>query len=216
MLAGIPEPIVTPTSTVITTCSGNPPATGAVCLFVQGNWKWVLTGIVSPTMSSPLVVTGDVIIEGNLVITDPGSLIIYVNPDGSFPLLNVTGCAQLQQPITIVLSNDDLKTIAKSKESPHTVLESGCPQDGDLTKLVHTSSPKSCRKASSTASQTETKGRYGLSVLLKVKESACNTWWIVLASTLGGIFLLMALFLATYALFPKLRRAIAPYNGSGI
>jgi hypothetical protein len=198
-------------------CQGSPPAANAVCeRFADGSSKWIVNGnLQTGSAGSSVVVGDDLEIRGNLTITGPGSLVVRLRSDGRVPLVNVTGCAQIDSPITIELTDEQVKSLSKEKEpQPQRLLESSCRQTGDLSMLVETKQPKSCRKVKTTPSQTDTETRSTLNVMFNVNSSSCNTWWIVLLSVIGGIILLLVIFGIVYASSPKLQHAIRPYKGS--
>lgn len=199
-------------------CSSIPkPNPSAVCATVGGKPTWTLP---PPPPGTPLVLTANVVIVGNLTVSNSGSLVIKVLSDGSLPTVNVTDCATLQDSIVVELSDDDMKKIAKkpgSKTPPSVVLEAGCLSfmNGLKTsRAVKVSGAKSCRKASVTTTAQQKNSRILLSSVLTVDSSKCNTWWIIVIAVVGGVLLLGAIFLIVYFTNPKFRKCITPYQGS--
>jgi alpha-tubulin suppressor-like RCC1 family protein len=199
-------------------CQGTAPVSIAVCLFIDGTWKWTIVGNYEPSSNEPMDIQSDIVIIGNWTINDANAVVFRAKQDGKLPLVNVTECAFLNQPLNVELKDEDLKRMAKAKtpEKQKLVECAGPPLTGDLNRLVNTKTAgKSCRKAQTTTTEeVNTQGRTTLNTLFKVNSAKCNNWWIILVSVLGGVILLISIFGIIYAASPKMRSAIRPYKGT--
>jgi alpha-tubulin suppressor-like RCC1 family protein len=213
-----PSPPFTPVnpSTETAECSSSPPSSTV-------GWKcnaatWVFTGNLQVTPSSPIEITGPVVIEGDLDIPPGTTVIVQIGEDllgdiqlgKSFgPFLNVTGCATIQEALEIDLDKNALKKLKSGTRV--TLLESACSQTG--TNLLVTAGPnakKGCRQYSAKAEQQQISQRHTVVAILTVTKDNCN-WWIILVSVIGGLILLASIFLIVVFTTP-LKNVIMPYN----
>jgi alpha-tubulin suppressor-like RCC1 family protein len=195
-------------------CNGIAPSSAAVCELRDGNWVWVISGSLIISPDSSVTISNDVIVEGDLVVNGDG-LSIATDAGGKLPFLNITGSTTFLSPMTILLSKADQKRMDKEDdESPKKILESGSTLPDDLSKVLTVKAEKNCRKVKADASKEELGQRHSLNVAFKISSAGCNVWWIVLASVLGAVVLLVLIFLIIYATVPSFRLMVRPYKGS--
>jgi alpha-tubulin suppressor-like RCC1 family protein len=193
-------------------CPQPAPIPSSVC---EGS-AWVVHGNLVIGPSTAIVLTGDVKIDGDLTVTGSDSLIFTADTNGKLPFLNVSGCAQFSDGVTVQLTEQQTKELAKQKDNTaRRLIESSCSQQGDLTKLVNVNTPKSCRKVKAITSQeTSDQDRSTLSVAFKVDSSACNRWWIILLSVLGGAITITGIIFVAVFANKNLRMKVLPYRGT--
>ena len=130
-------------------------------------------------------------------------------PVGSGALLNVNGCITIDGSVTVTLTEEDLKTIeASSGRTRESTLVSA--QCGSLSGVqnIEVSSPKNCRSVSAVRDKS---ADTSLAVIFKVDRSKCDRWWIILVSVLGGVILLVLIFVLL-ATFTPLKALIRPFT----
>lgn len=186
---------------VDTSCSN---ATRPSDAFTCVNGIWTAFGDVStPTLTVPSGAT-QTVINGNL-----GSTSVVLQ--GSGTTIVVSGCANDLVTVTIELSPEELSHL--STKELQTLLtyngnDSSCSNLNDVA-ISATLKGKSCKKVS--AQKVATSG--SLAVLFSVSSSACNTWWIVLASVLGGLVVIGLIVVVLLAIFvPSVRTFFRPYS----
>ena len=229
---GVGEPIVffawtnpswTPTRAVpptAGTCTTPPPSNAAGWVCDSSN-TWMFYGSLTIDPSNPLVVSGPIQVNGNLTIAPGSSVTIQVTPSIvtglTGPLVNVSGCVYIQQPITIQPDPTLVKQLPTKSGggTSVTVIESACSQSLDNSLFTAGSNNKGCRKykiqqVQSLDAQT---GRYSLTAVISIASDSCSVWWIILVSVVCGVILLAALFFLL-AYFTPLTKIILPYRGT--
>lgn len=210
-----------PNHSVPAVCSGNPPISGAICILVDGKPTWV----VPKDLNAPQIfVSGDITIIGNLSV---GSIVLKAK-GGNIPFINVTGCALLGEPLTISLTESDLKSLSKRPgyTTTQVVLEAGCLvlKGFDANGAVKVSSAKSCRKVSVKTSQKTTPSdpdnpssgpqRISLLTTLQINSNNCKTWWIIVICVIGALLLIGIIVAIVFTYHIKFQRSVAPYHKS--
>ena len=223
--APAPAPIApTPTAAPITppippqTCAPPQPRL-ATCVFLNNRHQWVITQQSLPTNGSAIVINNNVIIEGNLTVSEATPIVIRALKGGQLPTVNVSECANISSPIAVQLDDEDLKSISKmpgGKTSGNTVVESSCLSVASTASraIKVQSSGKKCRKTSSNTEESDPdfNGRTGLVTVISVNSSSCNNWWIILVSVVGGVVLLCLVVVIIYFSSSKVRAAFTPYR----
>lgn len=172
-------------------CEG-PPPTGAIC--IGGAWLVnasdlidYLTNTPSAVISFPTIFTGGDI---NIPALQLQNVFKATSSAASKQnmLYSSTNCFETQN-LGVNISSEDVGKISKGTKSAK-LITSTCDTNPSL-KLQSPGPNRKCQKLK--ASTKRSSGT--LQVLFSIDNSRCNIWWIVLASVLGGIVLLTAIFL---------------------
>ena len=213
------NPVEPPTATPSVQCPPPRPSL-ANCVIFNGKYQWVVTqASLAANNRTVIVISNNVLIDGDLNISDDTPIQLRPLSGGDLPLINVTGNANLTSAIVIKLDDDDVKAISKkagSQTANTTVLEASTlslsTSASSAVKIE--SSAKKCRKVSSKTSETNSGTHSGLTTLISVNSGSCNNWWIILVSVVGGIIVLVAIFLIVYLSSPKVQSVFRPYKGT--
>jgi hypothetical protein len=166
---------------------------------------WVLVGnVANPsgvvTIGSPTLIVGNVSL-GQIEFTYPET------PSEGF-ILTIQGCANFEGLIEIKVTEEQLKEIERKGSSVLDLIAADC---GSSSAKIKATADKGCRKAKVTQATTSTpQGGFTLSATFKVDASACNRWWIILVSVLGGIVLFIVVVVLLATLTP-LKNVIRPF-----
>jgi hypothetical protein len=189
---------------VITTPCGCPspsPGPGFECQ--SGIWQ-SSGSIEVPSVTLPSGV--QVVVIGNFSV---GNLIF----NGLGSTINVTGCANITQGITITVNPDEVSPGTKQQ----LIQQNGenCASLENLEITVLTQDPANCKQAS--ASQDSESTPSSLTVLFAVDDSKCggknsNTRWIILGSVLGGVLVIAAVITLIFTLNPAAKNWIRPHR----
>lgn len=194
--------------------------------FICSNGVWTLFSSANLNSSQPYVVEGTTSIRGNLSIG--ASTTITFKPDlatinGGNALITVDGCLVLEPGVQLSLNLTQQQTIGSPKTYTFkqetvtvTLFEYEIGNDGNGTRgcakpstdslilALHqaktTSSCKTYKLGSPGVTEDGAKGK--LTMVILINSSKCNLWWIILASVLGGVILII-LFIALLATFNK-------------
>jgi hypothetical protein len=176
------------------------PAPQPIAQFQCINGTWTapggLGGNGTVIIGTPVVVIGDWETEGPVVIQNPGGI-----PN------NVTGCLFLNGSLEIEI-NPDL--VQQDKSLP--LFIASCY--GPNTPLIGVKPSKdSCKKITAeTQLDRRPDGSVTLNVIFKTDTFKCKVWWIVLASVLGGVALIAAIFLVIALSNQSCRRFFKPHS----
>lgn len=201
-------PVAPPVTTTVPPAPPVAPPTG--CLVssrpsldwecVGSSWTFVGT-VIAPTLTIPTgavqtVVVGNVT-SAEIVILGVGStLVIY------------EGCATNLTSITIELSKSDVDKIGTTKVQTLISVNASCQTDLSKVELNLKVSQSSCKKATAkkvVASET-------FSALFTVDKSGCRTWWIILASVLGAVVLIVAVLVLLVLFVRPVREFFRPHS----
>jgi hypothetical protein len=132
--SSLPSP--TTVSPVTSTCPQPQPGPTFYC--VGGHWQSDVT------VEQPVIVfpgSGVILVNGNLTVNQS---VTFTGPDSS---LNITGCAFITGPVTIVLTEEDLERLGSGSGSRQLITQNGCTNSTDLSGLsVTVSNPSGgCR-----------------------------------------------------------------------
>jgi hypothetical protein len=124
------------------------------------------------------------------------------------------GCASINGGVEVQLTPEELEEISKESGSSRQVeliyQSSSCPS---LAVSVSASkNGKSCRKVDSTSTSNQEDGsKTTLVALFKVTSSGCNVKWIILGCVLGGVLLLVLIFLLLATFNTKVKTLVRPF-----
>jgi hypothetical protein len=153
---------------------------------------------VTVSISNPVVIVGDLNVSSTITFNGLGSL------------LNVTGCIDLKGNVEVILSGEELKNLEKTKEKTQLLVVSGCSRSSldETLFVVSAPSKKKCQRIEAKSSSTVNT----LSVVLNYNGNKCNTWWIIVASVIGGLVLITVVTIALLAtLNSKVKNKFRPY-----
>lgn len=167
---------------------------------VDGLWVYYGT-VTTGSLTIPSGAT-QTIINGSLVTT---SLVFQ----GTSTVL-VTECVYNLTTVTIELTEEELKKLQSGSTQlliNYGGANSSCDDLGAVS-VQATLKGSSCHKV--TAKSVATKGT--LSALFSISSSACNRWWIILVSVIGGLIVIALVVLVLLILFvPKVKYFFRPY-----
>lgn len=192
----------------------SPPTPGPQwkCNLLTNNWEYVGDLVLSG--GDTVVIKGTTVVSGNLTISGSTSLVIVLPTgfnDKGGPLLNVSGCFSSSTPITVEISDSDVKKIGKDPKKV-LIIESGCT--GVFSGLKSKLKTTGCKQYSTKTEKVKTKnGREQLFAVFQVSKDTCNNWWIILVSVVGAV-LLLAIIAAIVILATPLRQKVLPYRDS--
>jgi alpha-tubulin suppressor-like RCC1 family protein len=165
-------------------------------MFECRNGTWVAPGGVSGpgtiTIGTPIVVIGNWSTNGTVIITNPGQPI------------TVTGCLTLEGPIQVEIDPSNL--LPRQVD----LFIAGCISSVSSTLDVR-STTKSCKKISAETKEREENGLKIVSAVFTTNDFKCKVWWIVLVSVIGGLIILVAIFLIVVFSVPSLRNWFKPF-----
>lgn len=174
-------------------CTGEPPSTDFFC--IGGLWTTRGDGsnLDSVIITSATEIDGSLTISGTLTISTQSSI-------------SVTECLSTGS-IEIVQDNNDN---TPSKELISTGKQ--CPDISSTQITVkNTGNTKKCKKTTASLSKTETNGRLVYSAIFKTDDSDCKLWWIILASVLGGVVLLVIVAILLVSFVKPIRVKVRPF-----
>jgi hypothetical protein len=189
-------------------CAGIPPATSSC---INGNWVILAAQLEQQLANNPnTVIEAPLVITGNF--TAPSLRITKLSSstggDGSSRAFIYSESCITLNTLQVELTDEDVKSVEEAPKSKRDInlLESSCPPTAVLS--IEGQKPKQkCKKFESTEARTNT----NLSVTFRVNSSKCNVWWIVLASVLGGVALLLAIAFIIFKTVPKFRTKVQPF-----
>ena len=194
----------TPTNAPSSCRPGTRPASNFVC--IDGQWRSV-GAVTTPVLVVPAG-------AGTIVITSASNLTAVIISDiGSKVILEA--CASNLTQVEVELTKEQMDRLGK-KAITQTLITSS-----DNTSLCNNlrsiklkaRSTSGCKKLKSQSSISP--DGLTLSGVFTISTSSCNTWWIVLASVLGGLVVLAVIItIIVVVSCPKLRMKARPYAGS--
>jgi hypothetical protein len=199
------------TPSVEPVCVGAQPGPNFYC--IEGVWTLIGDVVVGDPETPTFVVTGPIKVIGNFTVL-PGTTVVF-KPSPTFgndasPLVNVSGCFVIEGNVEFEIDPTTWVSL-KTKLNGRQILlvESSCSMlNAAIVYTVKT--PKDCRKTTATTESVDRgSGRFGLQTIFKVNGSACNRWWIILVSVLGGVLLLVGIIMIIYKVMEK-RTKIQP------
>jgi hypothetical protein len=200
-----------------------PPPTSANWTCNTATGQLVLSESLNLVSGQTIEITGSLVIEGDLTIP-PGSAIRVVlsssllasssAPD-SGPILNITGCATIDEPLGVELDEKAVKELdSGSKGKVVKLVQSSCPQAaGKLLVQAPPSSQKGCRRYTVAQDETKSGSRANLNAILTVTRDTCKQWWIILVSVIGAVAVVTVALIVLLMLTP-LKSVIMPYHGT--
>jgi predicted outer membrane repeat protein len=185
-------------------CSGSPPTSNSYCS--DGIWIVPATELATSVANTPKqVFTSPIEIVGDVSISSISIGNVLSRSASSSAFIHSKSCLVIGS-IDVELSDEDVKSI---EENPRTAVlsSSSCASTTTVITTSGSKPEKSCKKLG-----TEPVKEGGtLSATFRVSSSRCNVWWIVLASVLGGVILLLLLAVLVYKLSNRLRKRLQPY-----
>lgn len=170
---------------------------------VGGIWV-VFETISTPNLTIPSG-AGTVVVIGNLST----STVVINGLDAS---VNVTGCIANLTTIQVELDRSQYDQLTKSKLLQRFITQSSdsnCRTDFSKVAVRLINGESGCKKAKVSAVHDGST----LSGLFSIDSSSCNTWWIILASVLGGVIVLANLTIILMAIFwPAFRAKLRPFS----
>jgi hypothetical protein len=160
---------------------------------------------VASVEENTLSVDGGVQVVGNLTIL--GTL-TFNGPTSS---INVSGCVNIGDGVEIILSVDDLDDLDGGKRILLYQNGSNCPTSASDIPLAVSLSKKSCKKVK-VAIDSDQSSSKTLGVIFKIDSSKCKVWWIVVASVIGGLVLIVVVLALIFGLNPRARALVRPHS----
>jgi hypothetical protein len=208
-----PVEFVAPSITFPSETAG-PPVSPATCMppapepenaFSCDPSTHIWTANATSLTASPIVLSNPIVVIGDLDATET------ITFQGLDSTLNVTGCIDLQGVnVELVLSEEELKELEKLKSKTSLLITANCSATAlkDTTFSITAKSAKKCQKVTG-----ETQGTANtLSVILKFNGNKCNTWWIIVASVVGGLLVIAIVTIILLATFNKsVKSKMRPY-----
>ena len=197
---------VSPSAVSPTTIICPPPSPGPS--FICSDHGWISNiSVVSPTIviASPVTIVGN-LTSANIVLTGVSSSI------------TVSGCivsssnATHSVPITITLTEEDLKTIekggGKSLTREFIKQSDSCPPLRASSVFIKSPS-NTCKRIKTNKIDTTS----GLIATFSITSSKCNLWWIILISVLAGLLIVaIIIVLIVVTMSTRARHSLRPYT----
>lgn len=167
------------------------------------NGTWTSDG----SIAGPISVSSSIFVVGNL--TSPS--IDFINPSASITVRGCIGTTSIQ----IILTPAQLKELEKNP-SKHllTQLGSNCSSSVSAIQVSSSLSGKSCKRVTASTDLTKSDAS-NLVVTFTVNSSKCNVWWIVVASVLSSLVLIVLIIAILSLTVTPFRKKIAPFWNRG-
>jgi hypothetical protein len=171
--------------------------------------RWISTFLNSNT--DDVVIFSPVTIGGNLTVNTLTFSTLSSSVD-----LSGSGCLVINGSITVELTQQEFEQLQQSQNPKSLLIQSDgtvCDLSGLSGVPIHViaSTPSKCDKISATG---ETSSRTLSAAFLIEKTKGCaksNTWWIILASVLGAIALIVIVLALIFIFNPTAKNFIRPY-----
>lgn len=212
-----PQPVPVSTPPTARQCPPPPTSDNWVCDVSTGTLT--LVGNLQVAAGATLDVKGHIKVEGDLSIPAGASIKISVSATliaDSGPIMNITGCADVGEPIVMDLDKEALKSLKKSDVEGTTVqvVESSCRQAaGKLLVSTPEKAQQGCRRYTAKQDETVNGARANLNAIMVVTRDSCNHWWIILVSVLGTVIIIVGI-VVLLVIFTPLKQKVLPYFGA--
>ena len=186
------------------TCPFPPPSSSFICN--NGTWTSNSSSVSDTVIFIPP--SYHVVIAGNFT----GKSITIMGFNAS---LTLDGCLLpngTRIRIVIQVSPEEMEGLVLAKKLNRTILTTSpaCEGASDVSKveLVVDQKKKDCKRVEVSNAGS---GSGKLVATFTIDKSRCNIWWIVLASVLGGIVLLILIVVLAVTFSPTLKRKVRPF-----
>lgn len=197
-------PSPTPSVPIGNGCGPEPTPLG---LFNCSNGVWSYNTSLGSVAAPVLSISTPIVIDGNFSVPS-------IQFNGLNASIQVTGCAAFPSQVLVTLTPQEYIALKANHTQYADLIKSQCavPSGSNINIQVNAPSKRSCDKIKANLiSNGQT-----MTGVFRLDSSKCNTWWIILVSVLGGVFIIVIVLVLIFALVPAARECIRPYSRSRI